>query len=196
MDSILRRLLGGLETEWSRQGAAIVERLRPGLSTTQLDDVSAELGFPLPAEIRELWAWHDGTDQRHPRVNIGPGGYEFHSTEDVLREYRLNRQVHAESPEDPTDLYWRRHWLPFMTQGPQRLYVDASRLSDTGCSPVRLVTWEWEDYSVDRAPSLAAAVSMWIWLLSSGYYTWDSELCGWWTDDYSAIPLFARWTMA
>lgn len=193
---MLAALLDELNAQWVRLGAPIARALRPGLSEQQLDAVAERLGVSLPRELRELWAWHDGADPDSYR-DIGPGGYEFLSTEEVVEAHGMNRAIHAESPAPDVlpEMFWHESWIPFMTQDAQRLYVDAARETTTGSSPVRLVTWEWEDFTVDRAPSLAAAVSMWTWLLESGYYRWSGDSYGE-PVDYSQIPLFARWTMA
>jgi cell wall assembly regulator SMI1 len=164
------------------------------LSEQQLDAVAAKLSVSLPLELRQLWAWHDGADPSS-RSDIGPGGYEFLTTQEVIAEHRSNREVHPKSWAEEMgapDMYWHASWIPFMTQGPQRLYVDADRGSWR--SPIRRVSWEWEDFDVDIAPSLAAAVSMWTWLLASDYYGWDGRTGE--PVDYTAIPLFARWTFA
>lgn len=196
MTLVLAMLLNQLKTQWIRLGAPIARALRPGLSDGQLDVVAQRLGLELPREVRELWAWHDGADPTSPR-DIGPGGYEFLTTDEVVSTYEANLSRHAESPDPHVvpDMYWHRSWIPLMVQGAQRLYVDARRATTTGVSPVRLVSWEWEDFTVDRAPSLAAAVSMWTWLLESDYYRWDGNDLGE-PVDYATIPVFARLTMA
>lgn len=192
---VLRTLLEDLLAQWVRLGAPVVRALRPGLTDAELDAVSSELDLELPNELRELWSWHDGCD-RGGNGNIGPGGYQFLSSSDAIEAYRLNRRIHGEDPGDlPSDPYWRRSWVPFMTQDAQRLYIDCDRTTTTRTSPVRLVSWEWENFDVDIAPSLASAVSMWIWLLESDYYAWDPA--GFITPvAWGQIPMFARWTLA
>lgn len=192
---MLSSLLTELEAQWHRLGAPVARALRPGLSERGLDSLAAALDVDLPRELRELWAWHDGAEPG-VRGSIGPGGYEFLTTEEVVAQHRMNLEVHAESPdpEAAPDLFWHRSWVAFMVRGAQRLYVDTARRPTSGVSPVRLVSWEWEDVDVDRAPSLAAAVSMWTWLLQSGAYRWDAD--GREHDDWNAVPLFARWSLA
>jgi cell wall assembly regulator SMI1 len=176
--------------------APIATALRPGFSESHLDLVAERLGVALPHELRELWAWHDGADP-DSRSDIGPGGYQFLTTDEVVAAHAFNRSIHAESPAPDLipELFWHRTWIPFMRQDAQRLYIDAERTTQTWESPVRLVTWEWENFEVDRAPSLAAAVSMWTWLLESDHYRWDENGHGQQVD-YRSVPLFARETMA
>jgi cell wall assembly regulator SMI1 len=193
---MLRVVLDELNAEWERLNAPICVALRPGLSGQQLADLDDRLGVELPEELRELWSWHDGADPGSRR-DIGAGGYEFLTTDEVVAAYEANLQAHPRSPESDIipEMYWHRSWVPFMTQGPQRLYVDAARAATSGLSPVRLVTWEWDGFDVDRAPSLRAAVSMWTWLLRSDYYRWDASGFSY-PVDYAEIPLFARLTLA
>lgn len=190
---ILTTLLERLRAEWERLNAPVAGALRPGLGESELAVVEERLQLRLPTELKILWSWHDGCDAGVDR-RIGPGSYEFLSSADAVAEYHFNLSVHPEEP-DSDGLFWRRTWVPFMKQDTQRLYIDTERHTLAGASPVRLVTWEWEDFDVDRAPSLAAAVSMWTWLLSADYYRWTGR--GW--DEsrpHSDIPLFARWTLA
>jgi cell wall assembly regulator SMI1 len=193
----MRELLPELEAQWVRLGAAIAQRLRPGLSVEQLDAIEAELGFRVPHELRELWAWHDGSEiVGTPDCTIGPGGFHFLTSTQTLQEYRFNREVHPKgqyADEDP-EMYWHEGWLPFMVQDAQRVYIDCLRGDpDRDVSPVREVTKTWEDYDVDRATSLAGAISLWTWLLASDYYTWNGRS---WDCRWTDIPLFARWMLA
>jgi hypothetical protein len=196
----LRGKLEALETAWTDLGAGIASQLRPGLSDAEMDEMAAPFGLAIPLELRVWWNWHDGADipaggSREHRA-IGPGVYEFLPLDEALKEYEANRRVNS-SPGAPTlpDMYWHRSWLPFMRQQAERLYIDCDRILFDECSPVRLVTWEWEHYNVDRAISLTHAVSLWQWLLTSGYYRWEGSVRGGsWSFDYGSIPLFARWT--
>jgi hypothetical protein len=69
----MQLVLPALEAQWVRLGAPIAERLRPGLSAVQLNDIEASLGFDLPHELRELWAWHDGSDCTSATINRKAG---------------------------------------------------------------------------------------------------------------------------
>jgi cell wall assembly regulator SMI1 len=192
----MQMVLPELEAQWVRLGAPIAERLRPGLTSVELDAIQQSLGFPLPHELRELWAWHDGSEVVMPHCEIGPGGYTFLTAAQTVEQYQFNREAHpeAEAEEDAPDMYWHDGWLPFMMQDAQRVYVDCLRRDPVrDPSPVRLVSWEWEGYDIDRAPSLAAAISFWTWLLASDFYTWNGQH---WDDRFTDIPLFARWMLA
>jgi hypothetical protein len=183
--------LEGLRAQWVRLGAPIERLLRPGLEEAEMDSMAAAHNLRLPPELRIWWNWHDGTaDGPDEERSIGPGSYVFLSLAEALEAYEQNRQIHHPEP-DMGDMFWHDSWLPFMNQQAQRLYVDCDRLSQIGDSPIRLVSWEWEDFDVDRANSLGHAVSMWTWLLSSDFYRWNGEL---WECDFVAIPAFVRVT--
>jgi cell wall assembly regulator SMI1 len=195
----LPQLLIDLEAQWRRLDAPIAMRLRPGLSDADLAAVGHRLGgVSLPTELRQLWAWHDGAEPGGRR-DIGPGAYDFLTTDEVVaahqRELRIQGTPVEADDSEVADMYWHRSWVPFMTQGPQRLYIDCARRTTTGLSPVRLVTWEWENHDVDRATSLTAAVSLWTWLLGCNYYHWGEGGVGK-PIAYDDIPLFARLTLA
>jgi cell wall assembly regulator SMI1 len=188
-------LLDALKAQWIRLGAPIVDGLRPGLSAEQLDDVAARLDLELPQELRILWTWHDGAAPHPVHRAIGPGGFEFLTSDEVVAARDLNLQIHPAEDAPFPGMFWRRTWIPFMNQAAQRLYVDAARETCSQASPVRLVCWDWEDFDVDVASSLGAAVSMWTWLLESDYYC-RMESGGIEPVDVDKIPLFARWTLA
>jgi len=131
---------------------------------------------------------------RH-RWTVGPGGYEFLSAPSSLESYAFNRRVHEESPgDDPLqDPYWHKTWLPFMTWEAKRLYVDCARTDQFGASPVRLVTWEWENFQVDRATSVAQVIRTWTWLLEQDLYRVARDDAGhaWWEPvEWSRVPKF------
>jgi cell wall assembly regulator SMI1 len=185
-----------LEAEWQRQGAPIAGLLRPGLTEAELDGVAAQLGVSLPPEVRQLWSWHDGThaEPGQEGADIGPGGFIFHSTEDVVEHHRWNMEVHATSPEPELlpDWFWHRSWVPFMTVDAHRLYIDCDRQTSGGDSPVRAVPHDWVGFDTDVACSLASAVSLWVWLLREGHFAWNPATGCW--DAERLTPLFARWS--
>jgi hypothetical protein len=193
----LRSALDGWAEQWRRFGAPVADALEPGISAEEIDALAAPHGLQIPLEIKVLWGWHNGagidpaTSHRH---SVGPAGFEFHSAQDALDKYVFNREVHREGVEE---LYWGRSWLPFLTAGANRLYVDCDRLDTFGASPVRLVSWEWENHLVDRAVSVANLVRMWTWLLEQDLYRLDRSGSGeavWQPVDWQAIPGFIRVT--
>lgn len=194
------RALTALEVQWRRLGAPIAKALEPGISAEEIDLLAAPYGLEIPGELKALWGWHNGARAIAPgrgRWTVGPGGYEFLSAQSSLEGYALNRRVHEESPgDDPLlDPYWHESWLPFMTHDAQRLYVDCDRTDQFGASPVRLVTWEWENFQVDRATSVAQLIRIWTWLLEQDLYrvVLDESGNAWWEPvEWTRVPEFLR----
>jgi hypothetical protein len=185
----LIRDLDELKAQWFRLGAPIYHHLRPGLDDSGIARLEEQLGLSLPAERRGLWQWHDGADLGWRA--IGPGGMEFLPTAHVVEAFRLNRQTHRQSAPDFLDAYWHATWIPFMNQGPQRLYIDTARRVASGASPVREVTWEWDNYDADLTPSLQDLIRQRTWLLSQDFYSWDAN-AGIWTCRFEDIPIPVR----
>jgi cell wall assembly regulator SMI1 len=197
----LRLELESLRVEWQRLGAPIAGALAPGITPEEIDALAEPFGLRVPTELKALWEWHNGvqpTEGPDADLTIGPGGYYFFSDQQALKSYEQNRLIHAEPPAPDllaADMYWHASWLPFMEQGPQRLYVDCDRRvsAHPGAAPIRLVSWEWEAYDVDIASSLAEAVRTWTWLLSQDFYqVVDEGSRRRWDVDYMSVPLFLR----
>jgi hypothetical protein len=198
----LRDALPALAEQWSRLGAPISEVLAPGISPDEVDRLAEPYGLRVPVEAKALWEWHNGmvpsARERpyfYPGYTIGPGGYVFHSVQEALEQYVVNRETHPYSEPDWTSIYWRESWLPVMTQDAQRLYVDCQRevQGTPGTAPLRLVEWAWEGFDADIAPSIAAAVRTWTWLLEQDYYRIeDGGGFPAWQCDWEEIPLFLR----
>lgn len=47
-------------------GADLADRLRPGLSDAQIDELAGPAGIDLPEEARVWWRWHDGVQDDGP----------------------------------------------------------------------------------------------------------------------------------
>jgi hypothetical protein len=194
-----------LRAEWERLGAPIARALAPGIPPAEVESLAEPCGLRVPAELKALWEWHNGvlaTSSINADLSIGPGGFDFFSVQQSLKAYEQNRAIHAEPPVPDVgaeDMYWHESWLPFMAQGPQRLYVDCDRRvsGPPGALPIRLVAWEWEGHDVDIAPSLTKAVQTWTWLLSQNYYRVVSDgVRKGWDVDFQAVPMFLRTGLA
>lgn len=193
--------LHALEAQWRRFDAPIVNALEPGISPEQIDDLAAPYGLEVPTELKALWGWHNGAgliSPNHGRWTMGPSGYEFLSAQSSLDSYAFNRRVHDAPDSDLLpDLFWHESWLPFMTAGAERLYVDCDRTDQFGASPVRQVSWEWENFQVDRATSVAQVIRIWTWLLEQDLYRLvrhESGVALWEPIEWTRIPNFVRST--
>ena len=186
----LLRTLQELEFHWRRQEAPIAGLLRPPATDADLQLVRHETGSLVPTELRAWWGWHDGQERgRHLADSVGPGGYRLLSVAESVAEYHANRSIHRApfDPNDPSDnAYWHESWLPFLVQGPQRVYVDCAEVAPGNASPVRIVTWEWEDYDVVQAPSVAALAGLMLAELRTDRIRWNSDRGDW--DDRRRLP--------
>ena len=76
---VLRRV-ADLYAQWSRTGADIAERLRPGVGDDELDAAEEALGAALPAGARAWFRAVDGVEPVRTRYrtslpSVGPGGW-------------------------------------------------------------------------------------------------------------------------
>ena len=75
-----RELVDRLRAQWTRSGADIATRLRPGVDDSHLDAVERQLGLLLPRAARTWWREVNGVDPVRTRYRtssptVGPGGW-------------------------------------------------------------------------------------------------------------------------
>lgn len=137
------------------------QALLPGATTAELDALAAELGKPLPDELRALLMWHNG---QNPDV---PGAFEqswiLMSTEEIA-------DAKKELDDHPHE-GWQKNWLPFLDDdnGDYRC-LD---LRSPGC-PV-LECWRGRADHPVIAPSLTAWLESFVTALERGAYAEDPE---------------------
>src|SRR5829696_8622344 len=98
---------------WRRHGARIAETLRPGLNGSEIDAMTADLGFRLPVEARIWWEWHDGTSSTMTTHALGLD-YLYLPLENAVGQYRQMREIArataaGEADLEPEDV-WPRSW--------------------------------------------------------------------------------------
>ncbi|MCO8275272.1 hypothetical protein M1L60_32290 [Actinoplanes sp. TRM 88003] len=74
-----------LRAAWLRHQSPVVDHLRAGLTTDELDAVEASTGLVLPVETRQWWSWHDGVVPDVPGTTMGAGPWELLSLTDALK---------------------------------------------------------------------------------------------------------------
>ena len=131
---------GRFEESWARIEAVLesdypeaLEALRAGASEAEIAEAEAELGVRLPEPFRQSMRRHDGQD---PHVPWLVGGGLLCSLDDLLHEWRewTGMQDAGDLDEfagdarpDPgvrDDRWWRRGWLPFVSQDGDHLVID------------------------------------------------------------------------
>jgi cell wall assembly regulator SMI1 len=154
---LLARLDQWLNTERER----FQQALRPGATTAECDALAADLGRPLPEELRALLMWHNG---QNPDV---PGAFEQNwilmSTDEIA-------EAKKELDDHPHE-GWHSHFLPFLgDDNGDYLCLDAS---SPGC-PV-LECWRGRAGHPVVAPSLSAWLEAFVTALERGAYAEDPE---------------------
>jgi cell wall assembly regulator SMI1 len=188
----LRDLLAQLDDHLSRQQVPLADSWQPGISADQAQTTAtAELGFALPAELVEWFAWHDGIDPHHR----GQRGYWLVgssllplSLAGCIEAYRQRRWVASEvARTDPLfapDQLWPPRWLPWLAHlNPDLLVVDTA-VPDGADAPVHVF------YSHDAlssslpvvCPSVTDAVAAWVWMFDTGRYRYDPVTRHWLSD--------------
>jgi cell wall assembly regulator SMI1 len=132
--------LADLDAAISKHGPDVFDKLRAGVTTAELDVLSASVG-PLPKELVEWFAWHDGQDGTG---NIGPSGNDYLLS---VAGMAADRQFLSEEGNPP----FEPDWLPLMANGGGD-YVVYDRAEG------RLLRYFHDD---DARPVVAASLTAW-----------------------------------
>jgi len=79
--------------------------LRPPATNAQLDALAAQFKLALPQGFRTLYRWHDG---QNPRTFESLAGNRMFMALKVIAETKT---------ELDGMIFWRREWIPFLTDG-------------------------------------------------------------------------------
>ena len=137
------------------------QALQPGATAAECDALTADVGKPLPEELRDLLMWHNG---QNPDV---PGTFEQNwflmSTEEIAES---KKELDAQPHEG-----WHKDWLPFLDDdNGNYLCLD---LAAPG-SPVR-ECWRGRAEHPLASPSLTAWLEAFVNALERGDYVEDPE---------------------
>ncbi|GAA4852190.1 hypothetical protein GCM10023310_33790 [Paenibacillus vulneris] len=114
MKQLLQEIIDLLQTDLPELAGA----LNPPASEEELHKAEAEMGFALPAELRELYLVHNGEKDGGPGLFFG---LPFLSLDDMLAEWRIwvgleNHAMEVEHYSVPAgwikEQYIHRYWLP------------------------------------------------------------------------------------
>jgi len=165
------------------QGAPVADRLRPGLSDVEIDEVLGPLGIDLPEEARVWWKWHDGADPDGDRW-ISPRAFAYVSLgeatlirEEVRQQAQRAGTPDAPPPMDEPDYWWAPSWFPLGSSG-GTVACDYS-VARHEPSPIRVVDWWDEEFHRPKAASLGQMVSWWIDAFDRGAWYFDRERGVW-----------------
>jgi cell wall assembly regulator SMI1 len=124
--------------------------LRPPASAVDIADLEAELGRPIPTDLRAWWTYADGIDLRSPNLpDLIPPYFWPISTERSRQERRqlmtladlvipadVDAVIAEQSalPAGTPSLAWLPHWLPIAIDFSRgRLFVDLREGNQHGC---------------------------------------------------------------
>jgi hypothetical protein len=114
----LQAALDELERRLRDFGAPVVERLRPGLTSSAIAGELRQHDLEAPVELRTLWGWHDGTDSDLYRDNRLVGGWHLLRLDQAVEHHRVHREIY----DDPSIglAGYPRGWFPTLvyTNGP------------------------------------------------------------------------------
>ncbi|MGL6096438.1 MAG: SMI1/KNR4 family protein [Fimbriiglobus sp.] len=125
----MREIWSRIEAILGKQAPALLAKLPPGLSADAIAAVETELGFALPADVRESYAVRDGSGDAgilpqddYGRVNgvkmipLGWVAGEREEWNDMLDDGEFDGT--EAKPEGPAKAeWWNRKWLPFTENG-------------------------------------------------------------------------------
>ncbi|HET7467527.1 MAG TPA: SMI1/KNR4 family protein [Candidatus Dormibacteraeota bacterium] len=163
-------LLLQLEAELRRAAPDVAAKLLPGLEPDRIEALLAELPYPVPEEVRALYAWHNGTDYAYGayRAEIYRGGMFL-----PLHEALSNRSGALGNTEG-----WDERWLPLFMD--EHFLFHAVVCGPEGGAVVYFSYLDLPDFEVDY-PSLSALVRSVIkrwqtgvyWILETGEVSLD-----------------------
>lgn len=162
-------------------GALGIRQLRPGLSSDEIDALSARYGLTLPEDARAIWAWHDGEDTG--AQSLAPYR-EFPPLRDALESARALAQEAIDrglaDDDDLAAIVYRREFVPFL--GYQHPLVFDCR------TPAPTTTMWTPDGGLEPATSMTTVerVRWWHWALDHG--AWSITADGLWAIDVAWYP--------
>jgi hypothetical protein len=181
--------LEALVEEHDRIGSPLRERLAPGAPDELVDSTIRALGLSPPAELVELFAWHEVRDNPGDKWRttwFWPAS-PFTLIE-AVDEYRhameiggvtpaeLERHVAAAGPGSTLTGFWRSDWFPILDHGEGAVQCAINGETLEG-SPVWRQNWHPNEnfQAALLAPTLTDYVDRIVELFRAGGYQWNAE---------------------
>ncbi len=168
-------MLGELEQRWNDFGPDLARFAAPGVDAGVVVTALAELGLPTDDDLITWFGWHNGaTLYEGGSWTIGGWNQELLSLSEAVEHTKMKRKI-AKSAADGDAEFEQLLWAPCsfgFTTGTDgsTMVID---LADAAPRPVRLDLRS--DPSATQnvvAPSLIAAVRIWLDDFESGYLRW------------------------
>jgi cell wall assembly regulator SMI1 len=97
----------------SSKRAAYYADLQPGLEETAISALEAKHGIQLPADLRQLYSWHNG--QKDSNFEAFVNNSTFLSLEHALDVMAEITSMMGSDPMFPD--MWHAHWIPLFSNG-------------------------------------------------------------------------------
>jgi cell wall assembly regulator SMI1 len=184
----LPRMLDRLDWLWRGVQHPALNRLRPGLSLGQIDQLAAAAGVRVSDEARVWWMWHDGVDGaakvRDPQTLVP--GWTLLSLSDAIRLRDNRRALIAEWGAD-ADREWPLPWIPLANDvGGQIITCDCSGPAEHD-APIHVVDFHDESFEEAHVASLSDMVSLWLRAFDEGWWAWTGT--DWKLPEPGDVPL-------
>ncbi len=178
----------GFETRLRDLGVPVVDRLRPGLTREQVDEISAEFGVRLSRDAAAFWMWHDGDRERYEDDWRVPGLTPF-TVFSGLRSWLMrsaleHRSTWTDAFEDPEpwgpeyEGHFRTQYVILLDNGGNPLTMDCTDPMAQD-SPTEIYS---PGFGLGRTISLTERIGWWHWALDNGFWlltadkSWDWDL--------------------
>ncbi|WP_158685876.1 SMI1/KNR4 family protein [Achromobacter spanius] len=145
--------------------------LKPGAAESKLEAVQAELGFAIPADVRQAWLRANGAERDVP-VFMRPGyltAYDFLTLEAAMtkRARMADRAPRYAAYDEPSprderirDGWFHHGWLPFASFGGATLLLLVDHSPSEAGTPGQIIAFTHDpDQITWVAPSFAALLT-------------------------------------
>ncbi|NVK80052.1 SMI1/KNR4 family protein [Streptomyces morookaense] len=106
----------------AKNAPSSLAELRPPASPEAIKEAETELGFTLPADLRESLLCHDGDDAYTGVLPCGP----LYSTETIVEIRNMRMSIwDADDPDQQDDPWWGTLWVPFAGSDGDDHFIDA-----------------------------------------------------------------------
>lgn len=180
-------LLEQLASRWRSQGMPIANSLRPGISDSEMDELTQPIGITLPEEARTWWGWHDGAlppGPDHGNTDLGPG-VPFSPLADAVRNTISVREIMT-GVDGELDTHWQHSWLT-MNWGGDTTVIDCGVAFDEPV-PARHYRFEEPETGAIGVSSIGTLVTLYIDAFDRGAWAYDRGRGVWVGDESKSDP--------
>jgi len=177
----MEELWGKIESWLSEHAPSVSKALNPGATDKQLDIAEAALGVSFPAEFRECYLVHNGTERGG--ACLFPGG-EFLSLERIVEEWSVWKELadegsfrgeESEPDRGIHDDWFNVRWIPFTYDGDGNHYCLDLAPSAWGTNGQVITMWHDAPERELIASSFGDYLELVLEKLNSAQYFYSAE---------------------